>query len=675
MLINTQALRNKILTLAVQGKLVPQNQADGTAEELFIQIQQEKQPLSGSLNDENHHPNCHCETCQKASRGNLLATENQANDYNDNGIATTATQSCNDGVLTAFDEIAAYNAKITQMKGQRETLLLQIEKQHKSEKNAHRKARLKTLSGSLKNKIKTYRTITPLNQNPEFTPPFDIPKEWAWVKLGEITRNVGNKSNQILAKDINKNGKFPVVSQGQSLIDGYSDQEKCVIYALPLIMFGDHTRKVKFIDFPFVVGADGTKFHKVICGYSKFIYFWMLTTADTLKNRGYARHYSLLTKIPIPLPPLAEQQRIVEKVEQAFAQLDKIDALQAQYQDNLTAFCAKLLKLAIHGELSAKYRRENVTQNSAPTVIASKRCSRGNLLTMESTAFDEIAAHNAKTAKIKAQREKLLAKIDKQLKAEKGTKRKTNTRHSERSEESLNLNETRDSSPTAQNDGNVSSNLKTPEQRTEQLKRISGSLKNKIKTYRTITPLNQNPEFTPPFEIPNSWAWVKLGDLGQVVSGGTPPTSDESNFGGDIAWITPADLTHYDKKYISHGNRKLTEKGYKVSSSQLMPKGSVLFSSRAPIGYVVIASNPVCTNQGFKNIVPFSIVSSEYLYYFLKSAKETAISLAGGTTFKEISAKNFAEIKIPLPPLAEQQFIAGQLEKLLDLCKKLKTKP
>ncbi|MBQ1837545.1 MAG: hypothetical protein II131_03225, partial [Neisseriaceae bacterium] len=86
---------------------------------------------------------------------------------------------------TAFDEIAAYNAKITQMKGQRETLLLQIEKQHKSEKNAHRKARLKTLSGSLKNKIKTYRTIIPLNQNPEFTPPFDIPKEWAWVKFEE----------------------------------------------------------------------------------------------------------------------------------------------------------------------------------------------------------------------------------------------------------------------------------------------------------------------------------------------------------------------------------------------------------------------------------------------------------------------------------------------------------
>lgn len=164
--------------------------------------------------------------------------------------------------------------------------------------------------------------------------------------------------------------------------------------------------------------------------------------------------------------------------------------------------------------------------------------------------------------------------------------------------------------------------------------------------------------------LPQNWHIVKLGDVGQVVAGGTPSTKIPEYFDGEIAWITPADLTGYVQKYISKGRRNISNEGLRNSSARIVPKGSILFSSRAPIGYVAIALNDICTNQGFKNLIPNKKVNSEFVYYYLKSAKQLAEENASGTTFKEISAKNFAKLPIPLPPLSEQKKIVEKIEEL-----------
>lgn len=162
-----------------------------------------------------------------------------------------------------------------------------------------------------------------------------------------------------------------------------------------------------------------------------------------------------------------------------------------------------------------------------------------------------------------------------------------------------------------------------------------------------------------------NWQNLQLQDIGSIVAGGTPSTKNPNNFGGGVAWITPADLTGYTDKYISKGKRNLSKTGLKNSSAILLPKGSVLCSSRAPIGYVVIAENEIATNQGFKNVVPNTkIVNSEYLYYFLKGNKDLITSFASGTTFLEISAKRFSAIPIPVPPMAEQKRIVKKIEEL-----------
>ena len=162
----------------------------------------------------------------------------------------------------------------------------------------------------------------------------------------------------------------------------------------------------------------------------------------------------------------------------------------------------------------------------------------------------------------------------------------------------------------------------------------------------------------------SDWQTKNLGDICKIIGGGTPSTKMEEYFEGDIAWLTPADLTDYKKKYISKGRRNLTEAGLNNSSAKLLPKGSVLFSSRAPIGYVAISEKPLATNQGFRSLIPNDKLNSEYLYYFLKSAKNEAEKLASGTTFKEISGKNLGKLKIPVPPPPTQNRIVEKIEEL-----------
>ena len=170
-----------------------------------------------------------------------------------------------------------------------------------------------------------------------------------------------------------------------------------------------------------------------------------------------------------------------------------------------------------------------------------------------------------------------------------------------------------------------------------------------------------------PFDIPSTWTFVRLKHIGIVVGGGTPKTNIPSYWDGEIPWLTPADLSGHKAIYISSGSRKITQLGLEASSAQLMPTGTVLYSSRAPIGYTAIAANPIATNQGFKSVVPYNTSMSEYIYYCLKARTAEIEQIATGTTFKEISGSAMAEIIIPLPPLAEQQFICFKLKAIIPI--------
>jgi type I restriction enzyme S subunit len=164
--------------------------------------------------------------------------------------------------------------------------------------------------------------------------------------------------------------------------------------------------------------------------------------------------------------------------------------------------------------------------------------------------------------------------------------------------------------------------------------------------------------------LPSGWKLTTLGEIADVIGGGTPKTNIPEYFeGGTIPWITPADLSGYTNKHISSGGRFITEEGLKNSSARMMPTGTILFTSRAPVGYVAIAANPVCTNQGFKSFVLKEGVLPDFVYWYLKGSKELAESMASGTTFLELSGAKAKQIPFPLAPLEDQKRIVAEIEK------------
>lgn len=169
-------------------------------------------------------------------------------------------------------------------------------------------------------------------------------------------------------------------------------------------------------------------------------------------------------------------------------------------------------------------------------------------------------------------------------------------------------------------------------------------------------------------KLPEGWSETEIGDIANVISGGTPKSGIAENFalsGEGIAWLTPADLSGYKRKLISRGARDLSTEGYSSCSAKLMPAGAILFSSRAPIGYVAVASNEISTNQGFKSFVFTNDIYPDYAYYYLRNIRHLAEELGTGTTFKEISGSAAKTLPFVMAPLAEQKIIAEKLDTLL----------
>lgn len=162
----------------------------------------------------------------------------------------------------------------------------------------------------------------------------------------------------------------------------------------------------------------------------------------------------------------------------------------------------------------------------------------------------------------------------------------------------------------------------------------------------------------------SEWKLVKLSDIGEIVGGATPPTSHDEYYNGDIPWLTPKDLAGYKERYISQGERNITKLGLEKCSAKMMPKHTILFTSRAPIGYIAIAQNPICTNQGFKSIIPNDKIDYLFLYYLMKYNKIHIESMASGTTFKEVSGATMKNIEVRIPDKVSQQKIASILSSL-----------
>lgn len=163
------------------------------------------------------------------------------------------------------------------------------------------------------------------------------------------------------------------------------------------------------------------------------------------------------------------------------------------------------------------------------------------------------------------------------------------------------------------------------------------------------------------------WKTCTISELGEVVGGATPSTKKAENYvNGTYSWITPKDLSNFEGRYIRHGERNITEQGLKSCSTRLMPEKTILFSSRAPIGYIAIAEKELCTNQGFKSVIPNEETDYMFLYYLLKHNKEKIDNMGSGTTFKEISGNTMKSILVSVPVDKKEQKKIASVLSLID---------
>lgn len=194
---------------------------------------------------------------------------------------------------------------------------------------------------------------------PDWEWPYKLPENWRWLKLVESFDNHTDSKKKIKQKDYLVKGKLAVVDQGQELIGGYTnDVEKSYSGALPIVIFGDHTRCIKFVDFPFAQGADGVKVLRPKPFYLPKAFYYALQSVN-IPNLGYRRHFPLFNKFSIPLPPFAEQQRIVDRIESLFAKLDEAKEKAQAVVDSFETRKAAILHKAFTGELTAKWREEH----------------------------------------------------------------------------------------------------------------------------------------------------------------------------------------------------------------------------------------------------------------------------------------------------------------------------
>ena len=166
---------------------------------------------------------------------------------------------------------------------------------------------------------------------------------------------------------------------------------------------------------------------------------------------------------------------------------------------------------------------------------------------------------------------------------------------------------------------------------------------------------------SPAARLPRGWRSVTLGEVCNIVNGSTPRSGVEEYWNGDICWITPTDLSELESPYVSTSERTITQTGYDSCSTTLVPAGSVILSSRAPIGHLGIAVTSLCTNQGCKSFIPKDDLVSEFLYYALLHSVSDLRALGTGATFAEVSKRTLAGFRIAVGPAEEQRRITDQM--------------
>lgn len=398
--------------------------------------------------------------------------------------------------------------------------------------------------------------------------PFEIPSTWIWVEIGDIfTLQAGkNITADRIADKQSETHSYPCYG-GNGLRGFVSQYNTSGLHAL-IGRQGALCGNINFADGEFYA----TEHAVVVDVYAETNTLWAGLFLRALNLNQYATSVAQpglavnrIEKVLIPLPPILEQKRIVERIESSYSVLDTIDTLQSQYQDNLATLKSKIIDAGIQGKLTEQLPEDGTAED----------------------LYQQI------------QQEKLA------------------------------------------------------------LEKAG-----KIKKAKPLPPISDEEK---PFDIPENWKWVRIGNIGSWSAGSTPARNNPAYYkDGSIPWLKTGDL---DDNYISEVPEYITELAMKETSVRLNPVGSVLMAMYgATIGKLGILETPMTTNQACCACIPYTGMYNKYLFYYLLGRRKEFIEKGKGGAQPNISKEIIVNSAIPLPPLAEQKRIVAKLEELLPLC-------
>ena len=406
---------------------------------------------------------------------------------------------------------------------------------------------------------------------------FDLPHNWELSTLEGISNSIPSKKHQIKQSQVLLDGSFPVISQSNEFITGYyNDISKVYNVKDSVVVFGDHTTVVKHIDFDFVVGADGVKiFEPFSIINSKYLYYCLsFVTIGLDKIGGYRRHYKYIKDVAIPVPPLEEQKRIVEKIEELMPLVD-------EYEKNW--------------EKLEKFNKE-FPEDMKKSLL--QEAIKGNLV---------------------------------EQRPEEGT-----------GEELYKL---------------------IQEEKKKLIK------EGKIKKQKDLPEIKENEM---PFDIPESWKWVRLGDVINFTMGKTPPRSELQWWKPEIPWVSISDME--EDGFVLKTKEGISKEALDEKfNNNISPKGTLIMSFKLTVGRVSILEIDAVHNEAIISIYPFIDSDDIFKFYlfkilpFITKFGETKNAIKG----KTLNSTSIKNLILPLPPLQEQKRIVEKLEELLPLCDQL----
>lgn len=470
---------------------------------------------------------------------------------------------------------------------------------------------------------------------------FEIPATWQWVHAVFPAVGLSDKGKKVKTKEVLSDGLFPVVDQGKVKVRGFCNEaEKVIHVAQPVIIFGDHTRETKFIDFDFVVGADGVKILRPVGIDPR--YFHLALTWLPLDSRGYGRHFKLLKSSYIPLPPLAEQHRIVAKVDELMALCDRLEEARKTREETRDKFTAATFARLTAPEAASALETETDDTN-APTGATPNQAGPDNAATSSPSGTASGQPSDFRThARFAIETLPALTSRPDQIKSLRQTILNLAVR------------------------GKLVEQDPADEPAAELLKRIAVERDRllqtgEIKKQKPIQPIDENEI---PYNVPQNWAWARFNEVAAIQSNLVNPKGYP-----DMPHIAPDNIEGWTARLLPYVTVK---RAGVYSGKHLFAAGSILYSKIRPnLAKVTVADFDGLCSADMYPVRPH--ISRDFMVKFMitEAFVSQSVSEDNRVAMPKINQAALSNILIPVPPLAEQHRIVAKVDALMKVCDRL----